>query len=202
LKKRHLLLPCLLLSFALAACGGGGSSSSGGSAGGDDEGQIVETIEKSLAEPSPADCGKLETQGFIEQTTHATGAAAMKACREEGGEGSSESIDVSEVQVKGSGASADVAFASGSFAGQTLVVALIKDGGQWKLDKIVRFAKLEKAALIKAIEEQLPSELSPEISSCIVKGLKSAPDQTFEGLLLEGDSQPLTELAESCAKTG
>lgn len=197
MKKRYLLLPCLLLSFALAACG----SSSGGGSGGSDEGQIVETIEKSLSDPSPADCKELETQAFVEQTTHETGAKAIKSCEEQGSEGTSESVDVSKVQVKGSGATADVAFSGGSFSGQTLVLALIKEGEQWKLDNIVRFASLDKTALIKAIEEQL-NELSPAVSSCIVEGLKGSSNQTFEALLLKGEEQPLTELAESCAKAG
>lgn len=200
MKKRYLLLPCLLLSFALAACGSSGGGGSGGS-GGSDEGQIVETIEKSLSDPSPADCKELETQTFVEQTTHSTGAKAIKSCEEQGSEGTSESVDVSKVAVKSSSATADVAFSGGSFSDQTLVVALIKEGDQWKLDKIVRFAKLEKKALIKAIEEQL-TELSPAQSSCIVEGLQSAANQTFEALLLKGESQPLTELAESCAKAG
>lgn len=196
MKKQYLLLPCLLLTFALAACG---SSGGGDSSGGSDEGQIVETIEKSLAEPNPAYCKELQTQTFVEQTTHTSGSAAIKACEEEGNEATSESVDVSKVTVKGTDATAEVAFSGGDFSEQTLVVALVKEGDQWKLDEIVRFANLQKAALIKAIEAQL-SELNPEAASCIVEGLESSSDATFEALLLKGEDKPLTELAESCAK--
>ena len=198
MKKRYLLLPCLLLTFALAACGGSSGGDSGGS-GDSDEGQIVEAIEKSLSEPSSANCKELETQTFVEQTTHSSGSAAMKACEEEGDEATAESVDVSKVEVKGTDATAEVAFSGGDFSDQSLVLALVKEGDQWKLDEIVRFAKLQKTALIKAIEAQL-SELNPEAASCIVEGLESSSDATFEALLLKGEDQPLTELAESCAK--
>jgi hypothetical protein len=195
LKKRYLLFPCLLLTLVLAACGGGGGSDSGGS----DEGQIVETVEQSLAEPSPADCKELETQAFVEQTTHLSGSAAIKACEEDSDEATAESVDVAKVDVNGSDATAEVAFSGGDFSEQSLQLALVKDGDQWKLDKIVGFANLQKAALIKAIEGQL-SGVNPKAASCIVDGLEGFSDATFEALLLEGESQPLTELAESCAK--
>jgi hypothetical protein len=192
LKTRYLLLTGLLLAVALAACGGG--SSSGGSG---DEAEVTETIEKSLTEPSPTNCKERETQNFIEQTTHATGAAATKACEEEGEADSSESVDVSNVVVTGSKAKADVAFSGGSFSDQTLTLALIKDGGNWKLDEIARFAKLDKEALVNGIEEQL-TELPSAVKSCIIEGLQGASNDLFESLLLKGEDQQLKELALSC----
>jgi hypothetical protein len=205
LKKLYLLLPCLILAFALSACGSSSSDSTGGS--GDstsasssgDEAQIEETIQKSLAEPSPAACKELETKAFVEQTMHATGTQAMKACEELGGESNAESVDVSNIQVDGSSATAEVAFSGGAFSDQTLVLALNKEGDNWKLNEITKFAKLEKKALLKAIEEQL-QELPSNISGCIIDGLNKASDETFEALLLKGEDQPLEELAKSCAQ--
>jgi hypothetical protein len=202
LNKRYpLLVTGLLLALALAACGGSGSSSGSSSTSSDggsgDEALVAEAIEKSLTEPSPAACKELETKNFMEQTTHATGSDAIKACEEEGAEADGESVDVSNVQITGSKASADTAFSGGSFSEQTLTIALVKSGDQWQLDEITGFAKLDKEALIKAIEEDL-TELPSSVVGCITEGLKSSSDDVFEGLLLRGEQDQLTELAKSC----
>ncbi len=105
MKKRHLLLPCLLIvsALALVACGGGGSS---------DESEIEEAIETSATTGDPSNCTKLETANFVEQSTGESGKAAIKACEEEAKkdpESKAESVEVTEVEVDGSKATANAA---------------------------------------------------------------------------------------------
>lgn len=102
MSKRLLLLPCILIFAGIffAACG-----SSGG-----DEAEVKEVIEKSATTTDPADCKKLQTQKFMEQTSEESGQAAVQECEEEAKkEEGAKSVDTSEVEVDGSSATAHVA---------------------------------------------------------------------------------------------
>jgi hypothetical protein len=196
LKKLHLLLPCLLIAsaFALTACG----SSSGSS----DEGQIEEAIQ-TATKPDPADCTKFQTQAFVEQSSDETGKAAIKSCEKEAEEptNTAESVTVTNVEVDGSKATADAAFVGSGFDGQTLTVALVEEGGRWKLDKVTGFAKLDKPALEKTFEKEFEAseELNKAQIGCIVGGIGKASQTEIEELLLSGSSKAFVELAEGCA---
>ena len=194
--KRCLVLSALLIASALAfaACGSSGSS---------DEDQIVEAIETSATSTNPADCSKFSTQAFMEQSTSETGQKAVKSCEEEASESdNAESVDVSEVEVEGSKATADAAVTGSSLGGQTVTISLVKEGDQWKLDQITGFAAFDQSKLVKAFETELTkpsSELSQAQTSCILEALEEASQEEFEELLLSGSSEPLGELVESCS---
>jgi hypothetical protein len=195
--KRYLLLPCLLIisALALAACGSSGSN---------DEGEIEEAIETSATSPDPANCKKLSTQAFMEQSTSASGKEAVEQCEEDAGEpeNNAESVEVTKVEVEGEEATADAAFTGGSFDGQTVEVALVKEGDQWKLNEIEGFAKLDKTALVEALETQFEageSELSEETTACILEGFEESSQPEIEELLLSGSSEPIEELAKECS---
>jgi hypothetical protein len=196
LLKRCLVLPVLIIASSLAfvACGSSGNS---------DEDQIVEAIETSATSTNPADCSKFSTQAFMEQSTSETGQKAVKSCEEDASKpNNAESVDVSEVEVEGSKATADGAVTGGSFDGQTVTISLVKEGDQWKLDQITGFAAFDQAKLVKAFETELTkpsSELSQAQSSCIIEALEEASQEEFEELLLSGSSEPLGELVESCS---
>jgi hypothetical protein len=145
LRKRLLLLPCLLVlsALAIAACG---SSS--------DEGEVEEVIEASVTSTDPADCKKLQTQQFMEQTSRESGAVAVKKCEEEAeNDEGADSAEISEVTIDGDVATAETALSGGSLDGQAVEVALVKDGAQWKLDEVVKFTAFDHAKLIEVLED-------------------------------------------------
>src|SRR5262245_55412419 len=115
-----LALLAFALPLTLAACGGGDS--------GDDEGDVTEVIETSVKTTDPADCTKLATQQFLEQTTFETGDAAVQQCEEDATDptGDPDSVEVSDVSVDGDTASANVAFTGGTFDGSTISVEVAK----------------------------------------------------------------------------
>lgn len=195
MNKSWLLFPCLALAFALSACGGSSSSS--------DEGQIEATIRTAAVSSDPSKCTEVSTAAFLKQTTEKTGSAAVEACEKEAEEPSdnAESVTVSKIEVDGDKATADVAFVGSGFDGQTLAVALVKEGDQWKLDKATGFVELDKAALGNSIEERLEEtgELTAKQTECIVGGLEDASQDEIEELMLGGSSTPFVELAEGCA---
>ena len=194
---RRLFLFCLVIvsAFALAACG---SSSSG-----NDESEIEAAIETSATSSKPADCKKVNTQNFVEQTTRLKGSEAVKRCEEEASEGSgAKSATVSNVEVDGSKATADVALTGGSLGGQEVETALVKDGDQWKLDELTGFAKFDQATVVKTFEEEFSKskEASQSLTSCIVDDFSKAPQAKLEAALLSGGTEGFEELAGSCFK--
>ncbi len=195
MKKRHLLLLSALIvsALALVACGGSGSS---------DEDRIEEAIETSATASDPANCTKLETVAFSEQSSGESGKAAIKACEEaaKDPEGKAESVAVSEVEVDSAKATANVAVTGGSLEGQTASIALVEEDGQWKLDQITGFVKLDQAQLAKVFAEQLEKggEVEPEVTACVVAGIEEAPKEEAEEFVLDPANQALGELAESC----
>lgn len=198
MNKRLPLLPlALLIALGIAACGGGGDSTGDGQ-----KGQIESVIEESVTSTDPAKCTELMTRNFVEQTAGAVGEAAVEECEEEAGDETddAESVDVTKVEIDGRSATAHAAFVGSGLDGQTVVVALVEDGDQWKLDEIEGFVDLDRGSLIAALEKQLEAagELSDEQVACIVDGLKEASDRSFEGLLLNGESEELAEIAAGC----
>lgn len=197
MNKRRLLLPCLLIVSALflAACGGSGGSS--------DEEQIEESITTSATTADPANCTKLETAAFVEQSSDESGKAALVSCEKEAKDPSSnaKSVEVTKVEVDGSKATADAAIVGGGFDGQTVTIALVEEGGTWKLDRVTRFAKLDTTALAKTFRTQFEAsgELTSAQTDCIVEGIEGASQAEAEELLLSGSSEPIVELAEGCS---
>jgi hypothetical protein len=195
LNKRHLLLISALIvsALALVACGSSGSS---------DEDKIEEAIETSATASDPADCTKLETLAFSEQSSGESGKAATETCEKEAKdpEGKAESVAVSEVEVDGSKATANAAITGGTLEGQTVSIALVEEDGQWKLDQLTGFTELDQAQLAKVFAEQLEKnkEVAPKVTACIVEGIEEAPQEEAEEFVLDPTNQALGELAESC----
>jgi hypothetical protein len=192
--KRFLVLPCLLIASVLflAACGSSDN----------EEGQIEEAIKVSATSTKPSSCKEVSTQKFMEQTTRSQGPEAVKACEKEASEGAgAKSVTVSNVEVDGSKATADSVLTGGSFDGQEVEVALVKDGDQWKLDQLTGFAKFDEAKVISTLESSFTepsSGVSKKQADCIVKSFEGAPQPEFEEALLSGSTEGFEKIAGDC----
>jgi hypothetical protein len=204
--KRLLFLPCLLLlsALALSACGGGSDSTGGG--GGSSSGpeaQIEEVVQASATASDPANCTKTNTQKFDEQLVHEEGAGAVKGCESEAesGEASADAVTIANVKVSGDKATLEAAYEGSIYDGQTIAVAMVEEGGQWKVDRLTKIVKLDKAALADTFKTQLEAtgELSDEQVSCITDGIGGSSQAEVEELLLSGSAEPFIELATGCA---
>lgn len=196
MSKRLLLLPCLLLlsGLVLAACGGGSS---------DETSRVEETIETAATSTDPAACAKTQTKKFMEQTSGEPGKPPLKACEEEAEqEENAESVEVSNVEVEGSDATAEVALSGGnSLEGQTLEVALVKDGDQWKLNEVVKFTKFDKAKLVEAFEAEIEKsgEASSKFAVCFIEAFEEASQAEIEAMLFSGNQKAFEEIAKGCS---
>jgi hypothetical protein len=194
LRKRLLLLPCLVVLAAIgfSACG---SSS-------DETAKVEEVIETAATTTDPADCKKLQTQGFMEQTSQESGKAAVEECEEEARkEEGAESVDTSEVEIDGSNATADVALTGGTLNGQSIEVGLTKDGDQWKMSEVVKFTHFDQAKLVEYLEGQFKehaSEIPAALASCFISAFKEGSQEEVEELVFGKTSSALEEVAEGC----
>jgi hypothetical protein len=194
--NRRILVSLALLvlaALAITACGGGSS----------DEDKITEVIENAATTADPSNCTELQTQSFNEQNNQVKGKAATKACEEqaEAGEEQAKGANVSNVSVNGEKATAEVEFEGGSLGSQTLEVALVEEGGDWKLDQVEGFADYDGKALGDAFERQFeekPEGVSAEQAKCIAQKIAGLSKPKAEELFFGGSSEPIIQLAESC----
>jgi hypothetical protein len=188
----------VLAAFALTACGG----DDGGS---EDEDQITAAIDRVATSGDPKACTDVETQRFIEQTSGggAKGAAAVKQCEQAGAEGAvADKIDVTNIEVDGDHATAEGAVTGNLFDGQTLDLALVKEGDQWKLDEFKGFAEFNRDALINTIKQQLSSDPSatPQAVSCVTDHLEMQSDENLQALYSGSESSVEDEIFGACGK--
>lgn len=192
--KRLLLLSCfvLLVALGLSACGGGG----------DETAKVEEVIKTSATSTNPADCQKLQTQKFMEQVSQESGAAALKECEEEAeNEEGAKSAKVADVEVEGSDATAQVTLGGNSLEGQTLELALVQDGSQWKLNEVVKFTKFNQAKLVQSFEKefkQSSEEVPAKIANCFIGALGKRSQAEVEDLLFGTSSKAFEEVLKSC----
>jgi hypothetical protein len=194
--KSRLLIPAflfaLVVSVGVAACGSGES----------DEDKITAAIETSATSEDPASCEETATQAFMEQNNGGEGQESLKNCEEDAEEGvdNAESVDVSEIEVEGSEASADVAVTGGILDSQTVAVNLVEEDGDWKLDEFSEFVTFDPEKLLTSIEEAFAEneKVEPELGECVLEGLGELSESELEETILVGE-EGIGAIVEECA---
>ena len=193
--KRSLPVSVLLLvlGLGLAACGGSES----------DEDKVIDVIEKSAESNDPADCERLATQNFLEQVELSQGAEAVKSCEEntEDDDEEAERVEVSNVKVDGSTATAKVAITGGSFDGQTAEMQVVEEDGDWKVDEITEFVVFDQEKLADSLEKGLTEGKDPleaQLAECFAGVMREVPEAKAEEIILGGSEEPITEIFEGC----
>ncbi len=174
-----------LAPVALAACGSSDSSSTSSA----DESEISNAITQSATSGEASACTEFQTQKFTEQTSGGTGAAAVKSCEQSAADSPSDSVVVTNIQVDGDTATADAALTGGFIDGQTLEIALAKDGDQWKVDQLTGFADFNREAFISSILKQVAEDpsTSAQTATCLQQQFDKASDQELEDVFLNPD---------------
>ena len=169
-----------------------------------DRKEIEAAIVASVSEKDPANCTRIENPGFVEQTTHLSGPEALKACEEsaeaEAGKPPRETVEVDSVEAVGESAIAMATISGGNLDRQTLEIALRKEGGRWRLGRLVGFERFDPDAYVAAIGK-LMTEQGGEVAAardCVEKRLAKVPAEEFEKLILVGSAPLVQSTFESC----
>jgi hypothetical protein len=193
LRKLLLLIAALSSAFVLAACGGDDSS--------EDEDQITDAITEATTGGQASACTELMTQSFIEQTQFATGAEAVTACEEDAADSPADTVEVSNVEVDGDSATAEVAFSGQALNGQTIAISLVNESEQWKLDRLDEFVDFDAQAFADGIAEGAAegSENPPqELIDCVSNEITSGDPEAIQAAYLSGDPSQLETLFGPC----
>lgn len=181
--------------MALGGCGGG--------AGGDAQ-AITATITQSTTNSYPANCLRLHTRALLEQSTKLRGRAAVLACEEEAVAGApvADRVTVTEIEVDGTEASADVAFEGTAYDGQTLTLALVDDGERWKIARILGFVDLDAGKLAfeigRAVFEGARTPAETQEARCFLGELERLNPEKLEALIVDPSPNPLLDLLRPC----
>jgi hypothetical protein len=184
-----------LSAVTIAACGSSNDNSA-------DEDQITTAINAAATSGDPAACTKYQTVKFDSQTNDGSGQAAVRSCEQDAQNGVADKVEVTDVSVDGDTATAKAAVTGSVFDGQTLDIALVKEGGQWKLDEFKGFESFDKAAFIDAFPQQLQNEpgTTPQAVACIKTQLQQASDQQIEQAFLSSSDQAGDQIFGPCGK--
>jgi hypothetical protein len=139
---------------------------------------------------------------FDEQTNEpAKGQAAVRQCEKTAKDTAAEKVEVSDVQVDGDSATAKAKATGSIFNGQTLDIALVKEGDQWKLDEFKGFEDFDRDAMINAFKTQLSRQGgNTQAINCVVSQFQAASDQEIEAMFTGSDAQAENRFFGPCAK--
>lgn len=191
-------IPLLLVALALGLTGCGEESS--------DEAAAVEAVIVAASKSKdPADCERFYTQEFLERIAYERG-DAVKTCEElttsEFGR-PLKRVSVANVRVDDRKASAEVMHFGSNLDGQTVVVALARDGERWKIDRLVEFLDFDRARLLdglrREVREGLPG-FQDEVGTCMVGRIEGLKDEELQDLVLFRDRRVGMGIIEDCIR--
>ncbi len=115
-------------------------------------------------------------------------------------EDKTDTVDISNIAVNGKSATADVAITGSTLDNQSVEVEAVNEGGSWKLNKFLGFAKFDGAALAEQFEKGLEEaeELEPKQITCISEGLAEFSQKEAEAFVFGKNLEGLTKVAEGC----
>lgn len=193
-----LLMICFALPLTIAACGGDDDDDGGG-----DEDAITEAIQTSATSTDPEDCSTYQTENFASQLEITFGdETGLESCEQNASEtsGDPDSVDVADVAVDGTTATADATFNGGAFDGSTFSVSLVKEGDQWKLDSLDDVTGIDLEAFSTALDESLASdpEVPAEAAQCVSDQVATLTEDDIVDVLVNNNDQLFADVLAPC----
>jgi hypothetical protein len=168
-----------------------------------DETKVETTIEAVMAGEDPSYCKTDVTPRYLEQVTGAPPPFADDACEREIEVSRAKSVDTSDVAIDGSRATAVVALTGGSFDGSRLAVRLVKDDGDWKVDRLLAFRHFDRGKFERAYWRRFLEFGSPTSSAdCALRRSRRFSNVEIERATLTDASRAFEPIFVSCDRDG
>ncbi len=169
-----------------------------------DEAKIAKTIEAVATSTDPAYyCDAKVTPRYLEQTTGTKPPFADEVCESETEASRADSVTTSEVAVDGNRATAMVAYTGGSLDGSKLAVGLVKNGGEWKLDRLIAFRRFDRAKFDRAYRRSFLAFGSPTSSAdCALAKARRFSNTEIETAALRDSPRVFTPIFVACDRDG
>lgn len=199
-------------ALAVDGCGGGSDSNGGGS---DPDAAAVDEInaalERVFTTSDPLQCSEDVTLKGLEQFSPGTTeekdpiAACEKAIDPNA---EAESIEISDVAVDGTEATAKMTPEGGSLAGSEVVLALVEDDG-WRIDQVESVDIYDRDEYVSSLDESAAidilgeTQLPPEDARCVVAYVNNeASTAALERFVTEGDLGYAFDAIRTCVGGG
>ena len=117
---------------------------------GDEVSDVEDVLERVATTTDPSYCDEDVTQLYLEATTGGEAPYADELCESYAGQPAADWVTVKSIDIEGSRATAVVEQHGGSFDGSHLVKELVKEDGDWKLDKVLSFATFDRRGFEEA----------------------------------------------------
>jgi hypothetical protein len=196
------MLCAALAVAAVAGCGGGSDD-------GDATEEIEQLLETAFTTSDPAQCDQITLEGIRDLNPRVAQAddpfAECRQSLDSGGE--ADSIEISDVSVDGSEATAVVAPEGGSLAGSRVTVSLVDDGG-WKLNGFDTVELADREAYLAELEERSADSFGNEAftakeAACITEDITAnASDEELEASLSEQELGFVYDAVRTCLGGG
>jgi hypothetical protein len=191
-------LALAVLGFAAWGCGGGG----GGSSTSKDEAALRKLIVDASTTNDPAKCTTAATQRFLEQIQLEKGSKAVEACKKDAKtDRPAKSVDIANVDVNGTKATATYTQNGGDADGQTGTVEFVKTGGNWRFDHVAAM-KIDRPKFDRAMRRSLvspPNELSASVADCSIREVDKLSDAVIENAVVDSKLAVLARPVAQCA---
>jgi hypothetical protein len=208
-ERAKFILAAALAALALAATGCGGDGDEGPSGSSGDEEEITEVLNIFFTTTDPVQCEQVTENFFREQSPDVLAADdPMEECAKSiDPTGSAESIEVGDVEVDGSDATATVTPEGGTFAGSSVTVAMVDDGG-WKIDGIDHVELEDRELLLSEIDKRAQESFGNDAftkgnSDCIARYFREElPPEELEASIEGGEKTFIYDAVRFCLGGG
>lgn len=168
-----------------------------------DEERIQATIEAVFTKSYPSYCDEKVTDHYLEREFDEQQPFADDRCRAESGQGGADSIEVTEIDVRGHHAFAAVSPRGGSLDGSQIEVELVEDGVRWKLQQIYEVLRLDRPSFNRQLAQQIRELGSPGKSvECVRRRAAGLSTVRVEQMIVGAGDGSMTAAYVDCDREG
>jgi hypothetical protein len=162
--------------------------------------EVREAIETAFLSSDPSYCDEVQTDAYLRQRYGVDPVFADDACEEHAEDSRIEAVDISDLQIEDDSATAEVTFDGGLADASTLLLALVKDDGQWKLDRTVEIVTFARTAFLNGYAQFLrDGSFTAASARCVIDRLDALPDTVLQqGLIDERKRTRFVETGIAC----